>query len=219
MEALKEIPPFAPKVVERIFGNTVVHDSLDDYYRDRLTYKTAKSPRAFCHHCEKTYRSLADAKVDACRNWQYGAAQENHTLVLLAQVTNELGDDFCLYVVPERDYAHKRPLTSYERWMGSEISPHNRGLLRLDRTSNRSRCWMEKCKHFPDWLIDTRYYRSPKTLNERRQVDACVVDEHSPAIRGKRTKCNLPTSWDDRLVHFDRSWKQKKVRKQWMGNV
>jgi hypothetical protein len=219
MATLKEIPPFAPKVIERVFGNTVVHNTLDDYYRNRLTYKTAKAPRAFCHHCEKTYHSLVDAKNDVCRSWRYSTTQDDHTLALVAQVTNELGDDFGFHVPPERRYVYKRSLMSYDNWMGSSVSPNNRGLLRLERTSNRSRRWVEKCKHFPDWLIDTRYYRSPKTLNERRQVDACKVDEHSPAIRGKRTKCNLPTSWDDRLVHFDRKWKRKKVRKQWMINV
>ena len=54
-------------------------------------------------------------------------------------------------------------------------------------------------------------YKTPKTSNEKRQWDQQFG-------RTKRNPKNLPDPWDDwpRADRYDRSWKQKKKKKQWM---
>jgi len=81
-----------------------------------------------------------------------------------------------------------------------------------------------------DWMVNRppRYYRPwkrgwwrsrhrcPKTTNERRQYDACMLDEDAPNVRGERRPSNLPNTWDDRARHNDNCWKTQSKRKhQW----
>lgn len=63
------------------------------------------------------------------------------------------------------------------------------------------------------------HHRSPKTTNERKQYDACMVDEDAPNVRGKRRPSNLPNTWDDLMRHNDGCWKTQSKRKhQWKNN-
>jgi len=41
-----------------------------------------------------------------------------------------------------------------------------------------------------------RYYRSPKTFNELKQLDA-TDDNYNPTNRQKARRNKLPTAWDD----------------------
>lgn len=56
------------------------------------------------------------------------------------------------------------------------------------------------------------YYKKPKTTNERKQWDKVYG-------RRKRNPINLPTANDDFIrsdIRTRRSWKNLKVKKQWM---
>jgi hypothetical protein len=58
-------------------------------------------------------------------------------------------------------------------------------------------------------------YRAIRTTQERRWYHA-----HKGYVRGKRSACNLPDSWDD--IHHarrEKGWKRTKKRKQWMKGV
>lgn len=72
--------------------------------------------------------------------------------------------------------------------------------------------YVRKIKHtFSD------YYKNPKHVQERRWY------YDSPEyVRGKRSPKNLPNPWDDYArsdLRTRKSWKNKKVRKQWMKNL
>ena len=56
-------------------------------------------------------------------------------------------------------------------------------------------------------------WRHPKTTQERKWSFA-----DPEYVRGKRSARNIPNCWDDwtRTDWDNRSWKAKKVRKQWM---
>lgn len=61
------------------------------------------------------------------------------------------------------------------------------------------------------------WYKRPKTTQERRWSFA-----DSQYIRVKRICWNLPNTWDDRKrgdIGTRRSWKNKKIKKQWMKNL
>lgn len=62
------------------------------------------------------------------------------------------------------------------------------------------------------------YHRSIRTTNERKQVDMANIDGYNIQVRGKRSKRQLPNSWDDpRNSSYDyKGWKNVKVHKQWM---
>lgn len=54
--------------------------------------------------------------------------------------------------------------------------------------------------------------RHPRTTQEiRSQTDA---DEQGVTVRGKRSRCKLPTSWDDFFIPSPKSWKHKTKRKR-----
>jgi len=62
----------------------------------------------------------------------------------------------------------------------------------------------------------SRYHRGVRTMNEKRQVEACELDEFSPKVRCRRNAANLPNSWDDYMRSDLRNNNWKKHRKtQW----
>lgn len=61
------------------------------------------------------------------------------------------------------------------------------------------------------------WYKRPKTTQERRWSFA-----YGKYVRGKRKACNLPNAWDDYQrsdTNTRRSWKNKKIKRQWMKNI
>lgn len=60
------------------------------------------------------------------------------------------------------------------------------------------------------------WYRAPKTTQERRM--GCIV-EHQPFFRKARNTSNIPDAYDDISRTVTRSWKQKRIKKQWMKNI
>ena len=60
-------------------------------------------------------------------------------------------------------------------------------------------------------------FRSIHTTPERRW-NIAHVDEHGKQfVRGARR--NLPDSWDDYVRCYQRTWKEKKIKKQWMKRL
>lgn len=61
------------------------------------------------------------------------------------------------------------------------------------------------------------YLKSPKM----RKREMSLYSEYKKFIRLKRSRNNMPDSWDD-ILRSDcgnaRCWKSKKIRKQWMKN-
>lgn len=216
------------------------------YARDRIKY-TDSDPYYVCAKCElshikasnfspKCYVGHREIDWEATKNarndnhWNYYRYKTvirevpgGHSLVPVVKLRNELGDSVELY--PQKSVAEQNRLRdqrNYENWMEGRYSPDNRGILESEQ--NR----IEAEKHGYKWSHDYRhaiarrpansYYRQVRTFNEHKQYAACLVDEHSPAIRGKRKPSTIPCHWDDRYPHYDKSWKNKKVRKQWMIN-
>ncbi len=67
-----------------------------------------------------------------------------------------------------------------------------------------------------------KWYRHPKTLNEKKQTCGFQNDYRELRIRGERTWKMLPTSWDDINVTrtWGKSWKDyTKHKKQWMKKL
>lgn len=66
--------------------------------------------------------------------------------------------------------------------------------------------------HYARWF--SAWYKRPRTTQERKMSLA-----HKEYVRGKRSAVNLPNTWDD-CPRSDRdtrrSWKNKKIKKQWL---
>lgn len=109
-----------------------------------------------------------------------------------------------------------------------DSKPINNTLTKLWMYKNDSQWsidWNHKNRHLFQKHQSTKAissYRNIKTINERRQYDACLVDIDSPNIRGRRSKNSLPSNYDDIIVtvwDHAKNWKTKRVRKQWMINL
>lgn len=60
------------------------------------------------------------------------------------------------------------------------------------------------------------WYRSPRTMNERRAAEALEVDDEMReyGIRPRRKGYSIPSAWDDILRNREINWKRQR-RKQW----
>ncbi|MCF2902048.1 hypothetical protein L1267_16860 [Pseudoalteromonas sp. OFAV1] len=233
-----EVTPFVPKIIEILpNGERNIFDNYESYKLNRTSFFVDKTPKYQCAHCENKFRTLGEAEESSCYvSWFYyyrsqfpkrylsdtdddfnarvakaKAIHSAHSLRIVSKVTDELGDP-----IDFNDYWKPRSIrTRYNWWMDGRISPENRGVLEQQRLGNE---WMKKFIHTPDHLI-YKWYRHPKSTNERRQYDACIVDDSAPRIRAKRGKSKLVTAWDDLSIRHLRSWKQRKVKKQYMVNL
>lgn len=243
------IPPFAPRVRECTLSGTRTFASLAQYKQQRTTWRTGPKPGIGCRYCQAVFRTVEAAQETEChaqmryvpdytvtrrKSESLAAFLLNrratrrievvyHTpamLVDVARVETELGDDLALYATPERacrtDY---RP--SEAEWLSSSISPDNRGQLPAAR--NDVSWTYSRSPYLPAYVHTHGYiYRRPARMAERRQLAASAVDERVPVRRAKRADTALGKQvemWDERPVVMQRSWKVKKVRKQWMVNL
>ncbi len=233
------VPKFVPKIIEYTPDEVFVHENMDAYLENYHTYATAKGAHLECRDCREKFRTRADANRKPCKTYRsvpdpeykrkegeglwasfcrrsktVQVVKHTHSLFVVARVTNELGDDLELYVKSPSS-AHRRHLRTTEQWLESSISPHNRGLLPHERNDGE---YAKKHRHITPHILN-RWYRGVNTTNEHRQYAATLVDDNAPKIRGRRGRRGLPTAYDDQYVHIDRSWKNKKVRKQWKSNL
>lgn len=150
---------------------------------------------------------------------QYIETRKFHRIKQFGMLRNELGDTVEVRRETQQERIDRYNQRRYEHWINGDNSPERRGLLQIDRDKldyEQGFTWPYKHRHDKRHL---RYYRQLRTTNERRQYDACLVDENSPKIRGRRSKNSLPNSWDDYYRKPKFGWKAKKVRKQWMVNL
>lgn len=69
-------------------------------------------------------------------------------------------------------------------------------------------------------INNSSYFRRPKTLNEIKKNEIDIKEYGETLVRGKRR--NIPNAWDDiskGQPRLGRSWKQKKIKKQWMKHL
>lgn len=87
---------------------------------------------------------------------------------------------------------------------------------------NNSHSFRYRCEVVPDTGRRMRRYgrwlkRMSHAFNERR-----IYHAHREYVRPKRSTKNLPNPWDD-ITRADlldkRSWKKKKLKKQWMKHL
>lgn len=70
----------------------------------------------------------------------------------------------------------------------------------------------DKRRHFGDYYKNFRIYKRERSL----------YNDHKEFVRRKRSPRSLPDPWDDYQrgdIKTRRSWKNKKVRKQYMKNL
>jgi hypothetical protein len=231
------ITPFAPKIVERGPDTVQIFNTFEEYVAGRITWRTAATAYHECQRCHLKFNHAAHANATLCyqyvrvfdttvkrrpdesrgefmdRRYRVEKVQAvRHRLTTFAKVTTELGDGLQLDVNPE--HLRRRTLRSTESWMASRISPIYRGMLDVARNT-----YLQQYKHYTEQYLLRWNYRHPKTMNERRQAASATVDELAPAVRGRRTHHALPNSWNDRSIWLEKTWKKKKVKKQWMINI
>ncbi|MCF2902220.1 hypothetical protein L1267_17770 [Pseudoalteromonas sp. OFAV1] len=231
-----EIKPFVPKIVELLPNGTKnIFDNIELYRANRGCYSVDKTPHYACRNCGEKFKTIAESEQGHCsskwvRHCEVANIQQfptetldefddrvaeikskkyRHSIYPVAQVVNELGDTVDLNIHTTRSYSFRRS------WAYGRISPDNRGLLEHERYGNE---WQLKYIHAKKKFL-WKWYRSPKTTNERRQYDACIAEELAPRIRAKRHKNRIVNAWDDISLVNQRNWKQRKVKKQYMVNL
>lgn len=236
---MHNIAPFVPKIIEHLpDGRRLIYKDYDDYIENRFTVLTNSVPAYSCAYCHEKLDSEFKLNNSVCINRYHHNLKNHPPLDKLdgetsdafgertrkdlrskshhvkglpyARVTNELGDaviiEYCGHLRNHR----------YNNWLEGRNSPLNRGLAEQERLGNE---WMKKYRISSSEAAAYGWYRRPKTTNERRQYAASLVDDFSPAIRGKRKVNSIVHSWDEISHHLDRNWKKVKVKKQWMVNL
>ena len=150
---------------------------------------------------------------------------EGHNIVPVARLRNELGDPVeAVVLLTEKQKILNSAVFNFKQWLKSSNSPDLRGLLpaernRIDAERNPSYGWQHKYRHAISNRPTNSYYKRIRTFNERKQYAASTVEEYSPKVRAKRNISSIPNDWDDYYPHYDKSWKNKKIKKQWMLNL
>lgn len=233
-----DIKPFAPKIIERSINKKTVFNSFSDYLSFREFYVTAETPSVFCIHCRNTFFSIKSAESSTCykykssldttvkrgdgeslydyikRRYKTVKVVQEHFFEYAAKVTNELGDDLALYEKGNTKSCSKSSLRSFDSWMNSNSSPDNRGILLLNRESY---FYSKRFKHYPLHYTTHYGYRKPKCLGVLKQF--AKDDTENKDMFSRSSKSQIRTAWDDLFAHRERSWKVKKVKKQWMINL
>jgi hypothetical protein len=217
---MKTIPEFVPKIIEVHTDHNKVFDSLELWAKQFHINKVGISthPHFYCTRCERKFNQNQKEKSTCyCTAWQFfykpSMGYENkkgHALKEYVSVKDELGDVFSPEALRELYYKYKkRKYVDNVPW----YDPSNRGKLNIERSNT---IWTKQYTNKSTFIY---MYRNVRTTNERRQYNACIVDENSPIIRGKRSKCNLVNSWDDLPFNLTKTWKNIKIKKQWMKNI
>jgi len=209
----------------------VVYDNMDDWVENGSN-NYGRSHLIRCLRCKAAYMStsqFAETCIVSTKIYNFSGDnthrsvphKDGHHLVYTVVIRDEFGYNFTLDELAEAsdEYYEKRSNSRLQNreldyYHGSYINPNNRGLLEIHHPDNN---YYRKYRHA--LKAGMGGYRQIRTMNERRQVAAGVVDEYSPAIRPNRNVRNLPNSWDDLHYSLERTWKRSKHKKQWMVNL
>jgi hypothetical protein len=232
------IKPFDLKIIETTPVSTIIHNSKRDYDKNKLTSNLAQNSHYKCEGCKELHNTK-DKFSKQCiylkRTFSPNALElsgtedmpwllrhfvmkeyinpNGHKLTMFANVKTELGDEV---TEESKSYQERSGLADGSYWLSSSISPLYRGML-IKGEYNESHYY--RYRHYPLHVINGYCYRRPKTNNERRQIDACTIDEFSPSIRARRGYQGLPSAWDDIRINIEGNWKRKKIKKQWQINI
>lgn len=195
---------------------TIVYDSAEDWCKHGSNNHRGRHLVYICRRCGLEQPSLGHFNVDCYNNryrWMYGDWNvyppaspvknlDGHDIYYTCVIRDEFGYTFTKDELAEfhEDYQHKQFL---ERQRNRTYRNHYED-------------WMARWKHIPSYMHG---YRQLSTFQERKLYRACQVDDESPRIRGRRSPSNLPDSWDSHYICYQRTWKKKKVCKQWMVNL
>lgn len=232
------------RIFEIHYDRTIAFNGWDDYFQNRSGGKLSRNHHLYCVGCGEKHVYEHQFASKCMRTVSYWAWDEipSRNIVKYRIQANPTGHDLRYSVVIRDEFGHvydpkdvinKREdhrrdtirhrfqYRNWEFWYNeSSNSPRNRGLLPQHRVTGWYRYNLcTKYKHYPFHYVDSSWYRHPKTMNERRQYAAALIDVNEFNIRGRRRPASLPTAWDDMYAHRDRTWKRAKVRKQWMVNL
>jgi Zn-finger nucleic acid-binding protein len=223
---MHNIPPFDPAILEFLPDGLVRYENIADYALNATTAISANNPYFYCRHCEGVFfsRDAADAVICKVLRYRYNFALRDiephfevatrHNFITRAAVYTELGDRVTEAEISAQRALHRTPRLSYwARYRSSFNNPDERRLLPLEREQN---AYYRPYKHYPSHVLFGGMYRSIKTTQARRHAAGAAADPEVPNFRAKRNATNLPSLWDDKVIHRDKSWKRKKVKKQWM---
>ncbi len=237
-----EVPVYEPKIIVRTPTQVRIFENLAAYIASPVKRKASASEAYVCRHCNARFLTLEQAIGSDCKHrlrqrdtpvrQREGESDRMYYFRLrarefvpharedfyeVAKVTTEFGD-FLPESAKPRPWGPRGRLTSVAAWMESDCSPYNRGVLPEEREYGFNR-WLRKFKHQPGYVRSGYCYRQPKVMAERRSLEALKVEPDAPNVRGKRGASALPGEFDEKYVCLERTWKRKKVRKQWMVNA
>ena len=215
----------------------VTYANLTDWLNNREYFaKIDTKPHAFCHRCRANYVAEGDLDCEVItylndftrknvygRGWGVKEVRERHDghqLGYTIALRNDFGDVLDPDWLREQIELHRCRSVSPSCFHASHVRkchPDNRGVLPIHRAMGYYD-HIRKYRHSPLHIIDTSWYRSPKTTNEKRQVAMATIDERAPCVRGARNFRGLANAYDDIHAYHERSWKSRKVKKQWMAS-
>jgi hypothetical protein len=187
------------------------------------------SPTCMVERKVPDYNNTTSTTAPSWSYYQYKTVivenTKGHNIVPIVRLRNELGDPVeTSFPLTEKQKTRNLNSYSYNYWIEGNNSPELRGLLpaernRIDAERNPKYGWQHKYRHAIANRPTSSYYRRIKTFNERKQCHASQVEEYSPKVRARRNISGMPNDWDDYYPHYEKSWKSKKIKKQWMLNL
>ena len=200
MKTIKTVEPYAVKY--RIWDTV-------DY---GIVYETSDM-----EELSDVFYTYFNAKISVFRYCKdrYGETYYGAVFVSRYIVKTEFGDD--VELLPQ--YRRYRPKEYYHRPLNVVFTKKNPNKIKKGYFDQGERIfWCDNEWHsYP--YISRRYYRRIRTQNERRQNTGVIADYGANAVRGRRRKRQLPSSWDDIPTHswdLVKSWKHNsKRRHQW----
>lgn len=232
------------QIYEVHYDHLVKFDGWDDYCKNHSKHQISKNHHLHCGGCGESHTFEHQFSTQCMRRvsyWHFDeetgrmgvrhklqAHPKGHEPKYSVVIRDEFGQvyepGYVAEKVAEYRLANHKQRHSYRAWdywfNNSSNSPLNRGILPQFREVGWYRYnLLNRYKHYPFHYAYSSWYRHPKTMNEKRQYAAALVDLKEHNIRGRRHSNSLPNAWDDIHAHRDRTWKRAKVRKQWMVNL
>lgn len=239
---MQTIPKFVPRIIETGHNYKAVFTDLDEWVSYSGNKKVQQYAGAHCRRCvafsvlpsnltvQCHYQAgtiVSDKDSPYGYRYIYNTAvhPEGHDIEYSVCLHNELGDT----ISQEDIWTHKRPMLAaswddqcYDRFMKSENSPDNRGLLYADRVHDDTDKWRAIVLNHPaHYNLNRSPFRRLRHMSERKALYSDLLSSNTSnaddcehyfdiKVRGKRSKSSLIDPNDDYIAHRDRCWKKKK---------